>query len=99
MHAGDVLTVGVTVGETMVHLDLLEIAEITPRSGEVVARSGRSLMPRQQLPRQLHGAASVPIHAYHFCMVADTARNVAYRRAVERAVRRRSGTPIPSPHL
>ena len=31
----------------------------------------------------------VPIAAYHFCMLADTERNVRYRRAIERAVGRR----------
>lgn len=37
-------------------------------------------------PRMLHLAAALPINAYHFCMVADTARNIAYRSAIEVAV-------------
>ena len=32
--------------------------------------------------------AQIPINAYHFCMLADTSRNSAYRRAIEAAVTR-----------
>lgn len=38
------------------------------------------------LPRSMHPGATIPITAYHFCMLADTIRNQAYRSAIERAV-------------
>ena len=43
---------------------------------------------------KLNRGASLPITAYHFCMVADTVRNDAYRAAIERAVRRRPGCRV-----
>lgn len=39
-------------------------------------------------PAGLSPSAMVPCNAYHFCMMADTARNEAYRRAITRAVSR-----------
>ena len=50
-----------------------------------------SLFPLGAPPRQLHAAAAIPITGYHFAMVADEARNAAYRKAIERAVGRRRG--------
>eukprot|EP00966_Prymnesium_polylepis_P070265 1633462-Prymnesium_polylepis.1 len=38
--------------------------------------------------------ASTPINAYHFCMLADTVRNVAYRRAIEAALDGRRGSRV-----
>ena len=43
---------------------------------------------------KLHAGAQVPINAYHFCMVADTVRNEAYRAAIERVVGRRPGCRV-----
>lgn len=46
------------------------------------------------LPKSLHPAAAIHINAYHFCMVADTSRNTAFRAVIERAVRARPGCRV-----
>ena len=62
--------------------------------GSVVPKGGSSQGVLRQpvappsLPRRLLSTAMLPCNAYHFCMLADKARNEAYRRAIDRAVRR-----------
>ena len=47
-------------------------------------------------PQQLAVTAALPCAAYHFAMMADTARNAAYRAAVTRAVERAAARHSPA---
>lgn len=64
-------------------------AASTSTTSTVPTINRKVVAPPTSLPKALHPLAAVPINAYHFCMMADTHRNAAYRAAIERAVARR----------
>ena len=82
------------IEETRVRYELLDEDGDPSMSGFIVSGGGGGggglpvRAPISNLPRKLNPSAAIPINAYHFCMVADTVRNVAFRKAIERAVAR-----------
>ena len=91
---GEVMKIRVIIEETRVRYELLEEDGDPSMSGFIVSGGGGGngslpvRAPISNLPRKLNPSAAIPINAYHFCMVADTVRNVAFRKAIERAVAR-----------
>jgi predicted RNA methylase len=84
---GDALCVRVSVHETQIAFEL-EGVKAADKTGPAPTPS--LVSPPRRLPKPLSSTASLAINAYHFCMVADEARNLAYRGAIERAVRRQT---------
>lgn len=102
VRAGERLTLGWRVSEDGIRFDLACMPPSPGPQGDTEASpegafgTGRPLAgpKRRQVvappppPPGMSPSAMVPCNAYHFCMLADTARNEAYRRAIGRAVSR-----------
>jgi len=87
VRAGERVAVTVSVLEERIHISVARLSQPT-------AKDLPSPVAPPPPPQALLPTAMVPCNAYHFCMLADTARNAAYRRAIERAVRRRPGCRV-----
>jgi predicted RNA methylase len=101
VRAGERLMLGWRVCEDSIRFDLELISPYPgPRGDEKTSLEGADMGCLQAMstlrqavtppppPPGLSPNAMVPCNSYHFCMLADTARNAAYRRAIGRAVSR-----------
>lgn len=91
VHAGDTMIVHVAVTSTGVIFSVDDVVSPHPASTTSGSADGGVIKHGHDgATSLLRTGASVTINAYHFCMVADTVRNSAYRTAIERAVRART---------